>query len=210
MSDLEKFLHNEPVPTPILVKAALAHAQFETIHPFLDGNGRAGRLLITLLLCAEPEPPHQKVLSRPLLYLSLYLKRNRDDYYDHLQRIRTDGAWEDWLRFFLDGVIEVAGLATETTRQIVHMVEEDRQRIHTLGRAAGSAQQVHDLLAREVIMTIPFAAQSLPLSEPTIATATANLERLGIARELTGRTRGRIFAYDHYLAILNEGTESSA
>jgi Fic family protein len=210
MSDLEKFLHNQPVPTPILVKAALAHAQFETIHPFLDGNGRAGRLLITLLLCAEPEPPHQKVLSRPLLYLSLYLKRNRDDYYEHLQRIRTDGAWEDWLRFFLDGVIEVAGLATETTRQIVHMVEEDRQRIHTLGRAAGSAQQVHDLLAREVIMTIPFAAETLPLSEPTIAAATANLERLGIARELTGRTRGRVFAYDRYLAILNEGTESGA
>jgi Fic family protein len=209
MGALEKFLHDQPVPTPILVKAALAHAQFETIHPFLDGNGRAGRLLITLLLCAEPEPPHQKVLSRPLLYLSLYLKRNRDAYYEHLQSIRTEGAWEDWLRFFLEGVIEVAGLATQTTRQIVQMVEADRHRIHSLGRAAGSAQQVHDLLAREVIMTIPFASEKLPLSEPTIASATANLERLGIARELTGRTRGRVFAYDRYMAILNDGTETA-
>ena len=207
MGDLEKFLHDDPVPTPILVKAALAHAQFETIHPFLDGNGRAGRLLITLLLCADPNPPNTKVLSRPLLYLSLYLKRNRDAYYDHLQSIRTQGAWEDWLRFFLLGVIEVAGMATETTRQIVKMVEGDRQRIHTLGRAAGSAQQVHDLLAREVVVTIPYAARVLPLSEPTISSAVSKLERLGIVREITGRMRGRVYVYDQYLALLNEGTE---
>lgn len=207
MGHLEKFLHDEPVRTPILLKAALAHAQFETIHPFLDGNGRAGRLLITMLLCAEPEPPHRKVLSRPLLYLSLYLKRNRDTYYDHLQRIRTDGAWEQWLRFFLDGVIEVAGLATETTGQIVRMIETDRHRIHALGRAAGSAQQVHDLLAREVVVTIPQAARDLPLTEPTASSAIGNLEKLGIVRELTGRSRGRIYAYDRYLALLNEGTE---
>jgi Fic family protein len=106
MGALELFLHDEPTETPILIKAALAHAQFETIHPFLDGNGRVGRLLITLLLCS------QGVLSRPLLYLSLYLKRHRDTYYDHLQRIRTEGAWEDWLEFFLEGVIDVAKSAT--------------------------------------------------------------------------------------------------
>ena len=207
MGDLEKFLHDEPVPTPILVKAALAHAQFETIHPFLDGNGRAGRMLITLLLCADPNPPSTKVLSRPLLYLSLYLKRNRDAYYDHLQAIRTHGRWEEWLQFFLVGVVEVADLATHTTRQIVEMVDKDRQRIHTLGRAAGSAQQVHDLLAREVVITIPDAGRRLPLSEPTISSAVSNLEQLGIARELTGRTRGRVYVYDQYLAVLNEGTE---
>ena len=109
MGALELFLHDDPVETPILIKAALAHAQFETIHPFLDGNGRVGRLLITLLLCS------QEVLSRPLLYLSLYLKRNRDIYYELLQRVRTDGVWEEWLEFFLEGVIEVADSATQTT-----------------------------------------------------------------------------------------------
>jgi Fic family protein len=123
MGNLEKFLHDDPVATPILIKAALAHAQFEAIHPFLDGNGRVGRLLVTLLLCGEP-----KVLSEPLLYLSLYLKRNRDSYYDQLQRVRTEGAWEEWLSFFLQGVIEVAGTATDTTRRIVHMIEHDRAR----------------------------------------------------------------------------------
>src|SRR6266536_135744 len=131
---LEKFLHNDPVKTPILVKAALAHAQFETIHPFLDGNGRVGRLLITLLLCAE----EQQVKSRPLLYLSLYLKRNRDEYYTHLQRVRTHGEWEAWLRFFLEGVREVAGLAIETTRRLLALIDDDRRAIHSLGRASGS------------------------------------------------------------------------
>src|SRR5947209_4545204 len=120
MGQLEKFLHGDPVQTPILIKAALAHAQFETIHPFLDGNGRVGRLLVTLLLCAT-EP---RVLSRPLLYLSLYLKQNRDEYYRHLQRIRTHGEWEKWLIFFLEGVIEVSGSATETTQRIVKLVSD--------------------------------------------------------------------------------------
>jgi Fic family protein len=150
MGALEKFLHDDPVPTPILTKAALGHAQFETIHPFLDGNGRVGRLLITLLLCAEG-----KVLSRPLLYLSLYLKRNRDEYYGHLQNVRTKGAWEDWLGFFLEGVIEVAGSAAETTRQIVHLVDADRRRILTLGRAAGSASRLHEIAVRDIVFTIP-------------------------------------------------------
>lgn len=207
MSALERFLHDDPVSTPILVKAALAHAQFETVHPFLDGNGRVGRLLITLLLCARPQPPDQPVLARPLLYLSLYLKRNRDAYYDHLQRVRTDGAWEDWLRFFLEGVIEVAASATDTTRRIVESVARDRHRIQQLGRASGSAQQVHDLLAREVVISISGAQRQLPLSEPTIQSAVRHLERLGVVRELTGRRRNRIWAYDGYLSILNEGTE---
>jgi Fic family protein len=112
MSALEKFLHDDPEPTPILVKAALAHVQFETIHPFPDGNGRVGRLLITLLLCAE------KVLQQSLLYLSLYFKQHRDAYYDHLQHVRTEGAWEEWLAFFLEGVIGVANSAIITARRI--------------------------------------------------------------------------------------------
>jgi Fic family protein len=207
MSALEKFIHDDPVKTPTLLKAALSHAQFETIHPFLDGNGRVGRLLITLLLCAEPPPPERRVLTRPLLYLSLYLKRNRDAYYDSLQRIRTDGEWEEWVAFFLDGVIEVSSQATTATQRIVQMIEADRQRLHTLGRAAGSAQQVHALLGRKVVTSIPEATRDLPLTEPTVATGLGHLERLGIAREITGRKRGRLFAYDEYLGILNEGTE---
>jgi Fic family protein len=207
MGALEKFLHDDPVKTPILVKAALAHAQFETIHPFLDGNGRVGRLLITLLLCAEREPPERRVLSRPLLYLSLYLKQNRDAYYEHLQRVRTDGAWEAWLAFFLEGVIDVAASATETTQRIVRLIAADRRRIAGIGRGAASAQQVHDLVAHRVVLTIPEATRALPLSEPTVAGAVAQLDRLGILREITGRARGRVWAYDEYLSILNEGTE---
>nr|MBA2476082.1 Fic family protein [Actinomycetota bacterium] len=123
MGDLEKFLHDRPSPTPILFKAALAHAQFETIHPFLDGNGRLGRLLVTLLLCGRG-----KALSKPLLYLSLYLKLHRDEYYERLQRVRTDGAWEAWVHFFLEGVADVAGSATETTRRLLELIECDRRR----------------------------------------------------------------------------------
>jgi Fic family protein len=203
MGALEKFLHDDPVRTPILVKAALAHAQFETIHPFLDGNGRVGRLLVTLLLCSDPRP----VLSRPLLYLSLYLKRNRNEYYDSLQRIRTHGEWEQWLRFFLEGVIEVSRSATETTRRIVQLIEEDRQRVLSLGRATGSALRLHDVATREILFTIPQAATTVGLSEVTVAKATGHLERLGVVGEITGRTRGRVYVYRRYLAILQEGTE---
>jgi Fic family protein len=201
MGALENFIHDEPERTPVLVKAALAHAQFETIHPFLDGNGRVGRLLITLLLYAE------EVLSEPLLYLSLYLKRNRDTYYDHLQRVRTHGAWEEWLRFFLEGVVDVTRGATETTRAIVEMIERDRHRVEQLGRATGSTLQVYDLLVNDLVTTIPTAARSLPFSEPTVTGALRRLEDLGIARELTRRPRGRVYAYERYLDLLSEGTE---
>lgn len=201
MGALEKFLHNDPVPTPILVKAALAHAQFETIHPFLDGNGRVGRLLVSLLLAAE-----QNVLVRPLLYLSLYLKENRDEYYTRLQRVRTHGEWEEWLRFFLEGVIVVANSATTTIRRIVEVVENDRRRILTLGRAAGSAAQLHEVATRQIVFTIPEASRAISLSEVTVAKAAAHLERLGIVREATGRSRNKLFVYSDYLALLQEGT----
>ena len=200
MSALEKFIHDDPEPTPVLVKAALAHAQFETIHPFLDGNGRVGRLLITLLLCSEG------VLSRPLLYLSLYFKRNRDSYYEHLQRVRTDGAWEDWLSFFLEGVIEVAESTTQTTQRIVAMVERDRHKIHSFGRGAATAHRIHDLATRSVVIGASSAAHKLGLTGPPVYAAIDRLEKAGILREATGRRRGKLYVYDEYLAILNEGT----
>jgi Fic family protein len=203
MGALEKFIHDDPERTPILLKAALAHAQFETIHPFLDGNGRVGRLLVTLLLCAE-----EGVVKRPLLYLSLYLKRNREEYYTRLQRVRTDGEWEEWVEFFLQGVVEVAASATDTTRQLLALVEEDRQKVHSLGRATGSAVRLHDLAAKRLAFRIPDAARTLQLTDVTVASATRHLERLGIVREVTGRARNKLFAYDRYLAVLREGTES--
>ena len=200
MGALELFLHDDPVETPILIKAALAHAQFETIHPFLDGNGRVGRLLITLLLCS------QGVLSKPLLYLSLYLKRNRDTYYEYLQRIRTDGAWEEWLEFFLDGVIEVADSATDTTKRIIQMVERDRQKLTNLGRGSSTALRIHEFVVRYVVLGIPRTATLLNLSEPTISNGVHRLQDAGILREATGRRRGRLYVYDEYLQLLNEGT----
>jgi Fic family protein len=196
MSALEKFLHDDPQPTPILVKAALAHVQFETIHPFLDGNGRVGRLLITLLLCAE------RVLQQPLLYLSLYFKQHRDAYYDHLQRVRTHGAWEEWLEFFLEGIVAVAGSATETARRIRDLFEYDRDVIHAFGRGASSALRVHELAGRRVALSTNRTSAELGLSAPTINAALARLEDAGILREVTGRRRGRIFVYTAYLELL--------
>jgi len=147
MGALEKFIHDDPVRTPILVKAGLAHAQFETIHPFLEGNGRLGRMLITLLLIEEG------VLKRPLLYLSLYLKRHRDLYYDHLQRVRVEGTWEEWLAFFIDGIVEVAESTTTTTERLIRMIERDRRRIQELGRGAATAGRVH--LIRQSLVARP-------------------------------------------------------
>jgi Fic family protein len=147
------------------------------------------------------------VLSRPLLYLSLHLKRHRDTYYERLQAIRTEGDWEGWLRFFLEGVISVATLATETTKRIVELIERDRRRINDLGRAAGSALLVFDQAVKDVVLRIPETAERLPVSEPTVAAAIANLEELEILREITGRSRSKIFTYATYLDILSEGTE---
>ncbi|MDP9385112.1 MAG: Fic family protein [Actinomycetota bacterium] len=201
---LERFLHDDPVKTPVLIKAALSHAQFETIHPFLDGNGRVGRLLITLLLIAEG------VLDRPLLYLSLYLKRHRDIYYDHLQRVRLEGAWEDWLTFFLEGLTEVAESTTETTKRLVAMIERDRRRIQQLGRGAATAARVHDRLIAHVVGRPAVVAGELGMSEPPAYQAFARLEELGLAREITGRQRGRIYVYEEYLQLLNADTAATS
>jgi Fic family protein len=201
MGDLERFLHADTPNIPVLVKAGLAHVQFETIHPFLDGNGRLGRLLITLFLF------EQGVLRDPLLYLSLYLKANRSAYYEHLQAVRETGDWERWLDFFLTGVVETSTQAAEAARRILALFDADRRLIEALGRPASSALRVHQLLQTKPLITIPQAAQTLALSRPTIASSLAHLQQAGIVRETTGRQRGRAFVYDRYLALLNEGTE---
>jgi Fic family protein len=201
MGDLEKFLHDEGTGLPLLVKAALAHVQFETIHPFLDGDGRVGRLLITLLLCAEG------VLTEPLLYLSLFLKKNRDRYYDLLQRSRTEGAWSEWVEFFLDGVIETAGQAGETAQRALRMFDEDRQRLRGLGRTAGSLLRVHESLRQHPATTAGRVAADTGLAFQTAASAIERLCGDGLLAEVTGRRRDRVFVYRRYLDLLAKGTE---
>lgn len=201
VANLERFIHDDPARTPTLIKAALAHAQFETIHPFLDGNGRLGRLLITLLLCAE------EVLTEPTLYLSLYFKQHRAAYYKALQKVRTEGDWEGWLSFFLTGVFETAQGAFKTAQRLVALFEHDRGRTETLGRGAGSALQVLQVAQRKVVFSVPDAVRELKLSAPTVRKAVEGLEGLGILREVTGKVRNRLWLYDEYLKILSEGTE---
>ena len=204
MSALEKFLHDQPVRTPTLIKAALAHVQFETIHPFLDGNGRLGRLLITLLLISE------SVLHGPLLYLSLYLKVHRATYYELLQRVRSDGDWEAWLLFFLHGVRETAEQVVDTTQRAARLFAEDEQRIAKFGRNSGSALRVQRALQQTPAQTIASLSRITTLTLPTVAAALRTLEQAGIVRELTGKKRGRVFAYSEYLKWLDEGTTTPA
>jgi Fic family protein len=201
MGNFETFLHTKTPDIPLLVKAALVHLQFESIHPFLDGNGRLGRLLITFLLCAE------RALHEPSLYLSLYFKTHRRQYYDLLQQVREEGAWETWLDFFLTGVKETSEQATATARRILALFAEDRSRIETLGRKTPSAMRLHQLLQTRPITSIPAAARRLGVTQPTISKSIEELVGLGIVREVTGRQRDRVYAYDRYITILNEGTE---
>jgi Fic family protein len=189
------------VKTPLLIKAALTHVQFETIHPFLDGNGRLGRLLITLLLCAEG------ALREPLLYLSLYFKQHRDQYYELLQSVRLNGDWEAWVHFFLSGVEETSRQAAQTATALTTLAAADEKRVQSIGKAAGSALRVHRLLQRQPILSILAAGKELHLTAPTVTAALRHLEKLGIVREATGRKYGRLFTYESYLKILNEGTE---
>ena len=199
MGALELFLHDQPVKTPVLIKAALAHAQFETIHPFLDGNGRVGRLLVPLLLCTED------VLKEPLLYLSLYFKTHRAQYYDLLNAIRTEGEWEAWVSFFLEGVREMAESAVIAARRLADMITRDRERIRHLGRIAGSSLQVHHALQTRPIATIASLSSETGLSMPTVTKAVQALEDGGFVGEITSRRRGRIYSYREYMDIMNEG-----
>ena len=198
LTNFEQYLHQ---PTNPVVKAALAHLQFETIHPFLDGNGRLGRLLTTLLLCSAG------VITEPVLYLSLYLKRHRSTYYELLQAVRTRGVWEDWVEFFLMGATETGQQAVASARRIHQLLEDDRKKIETLGRAAPNAARLHLAMARRPITNIRRAAEELGVTQPTATDAVMHLIDLGILVEITGRARGRLFRYRDYMAILDEGTE---
>ena len=199
LGDLEKFLHDASVPP--LIKAGLAHAQFETIHPFLDGNGRMGRLLITFILC------HDKVLEKPLLYLSLYFKKNRQEYYERLNAVRREGDWEGWIKFYLRGVYEISRQATEAAKAIMDLMANDRQRLAELGKAAPTALKLIDLLYKRPYVTISIVAKELSISSPAAAKAVNNLVGSDILKEVSGKKRDRIFLYETYLAIIREGTE---
>jgi Fic family protein len=197
----ETFIHEEGSGLPALIKAGLLHVQFETIHPFLDGNGRIGRLLVTMFLCV------QGVMRSPLLYLSLYLKTNRADYYRLLQEVRERGAWEAWLEFFLDGVAETANQAFDAATRIVQLFKEDRERITADSDRASSALRIHDFLQQNPFLTATLLVERTGLTTPTVNAALTDLVRLGIVEEVTGRRRGRVFGYKRYIAILNEGTD---
>lgn len=204
LGDFERFIHDDTSQLPALIKAGLLHVQFETIHPFLDGNGRIGRLLVTLYLCING------VLRKPLLYLSLYLKTHRADYYRLLQEVRERGAWEAWLEFFLIGVADTANQAFDAATRVVNLFKEDRERITRESERPGSALRVHDLLQQNPYLTANQLVERTRLSAPTINAALADLERLQVVEEVTGRRRGRVFGYRRYLAILSEGTEPLA
>ena len=201
MSALEGMFHDADVAYPVLVMAALTHVQFETVHPFLDGNGRIGRLLIPLLL------HHSGLLQQPLLYLSLYFKQHRDEYYRLLDRVRTAGDWEAWLDFFLEGVATTATSAVETAQRLVLLFKEDTARVQACGRTAATMLKVLQALHERPVLTVNELSRRTSLSFPTAAKGMTRLADLGIARELTGNRRNRVFAYDRYLAILGEGTE---
>lgn len=201
MAALERFVHGEAAPTSALLTAALAHVQFETIHPFLDGNGRVGRLLIALLLHATG------VLSQPLLYLSLYLKQHRTEYYRLLDLVRSEGDWEAWIDFFLEGVERTAAGAVETARRLVAQIREDTTRVESLGRGGSSALRVLDALHHRPLLRLSDVCARTGMAFQTASNGMAAVVGLGIAREITKQRRNRIFAYDRYLAILNEGTE---
>lgn len=198
---LERFIHEDQSRLPALIKAGLLHVQFETIHPFLDGNGRVGRLLATLFLCANG------VLRTPLLYLSLFLKMHRADYYRLLQEVREHGNWEAWLDFFLTGVAETANQAFDAATRIVDLFKIDRERITAESDRAGSALRIHDLFQQNPFLTATHIVRQTGLSMPTVNAALVDLERCGVVEEITGRKRGRVFGYRRYLAILNEGTD---
>lgn len=201
LDKLEKFFHNEDVKLPKLIKAALAHVQFETIHPFLDGNGRLGRLLITFLLCVD------NVLQAPLLYLSLYFKTNRQDYYNHLQSVRESGDWESWIRFFLRGVIDTANQATNAARDIIQLFKEDLVKLDNHGKATSNLVRIYHYLQKHPVSNTTNIKDACALSLPATLRNLNILDNMGIVKEVTGKERHKIYVYEDYLHILSEGTE---
>ncbi len=219
MGALERFIHGpgddpggnaggDQPALPVVLKAALAHVQFETIHPFLDGNGRLGRLLIALIL-------HDGgALTQPLLYLSLYFKQHRALYYELLDRVRSEGDWEAWVDFFLEGVEQTAHGAVQTARRLVDLFQNDTQRVQSggqgvsAGRGRANVLRVLDTLRQRPLCSLRQLGQSAGITFPTASKAMLALVEMGIARELTGQRRNRVFVYDAYLNILNEGGEA--
>lgn len=201
LASFESFLHDDSLP--FLVKAGIAHVQFETIHPFLDGNGRLGRLLITLLLC------NSGMLDEPILYLSLYLKQNRQVYYELLQEVRVHGTWEIWLEFFLEGIRKSAKQAVNTTYLINSLFEQDRKKIEELGRAKFSCEQALEYMRKLPQVTVLLLATELGMTAPTARGALNRMVKLGILEEKSGKQRDKIYVYRKYLNILDEGAEPS-
>lgn len=207
LGDLEQFLH-DTAPLPILFKCALTHAQFETIHPFLDGNGRMGRLLITFLLV------QQRVLHRPLLYVSHYFKQHRDEYYNRLQSVRTQGDWESWIKFFLRGIVQVGNAATETARHILRLREEHRELVRNRIKGTANALRLLECLFEQPIVSARRAADLLGVSFPTANSLISQFVEHGILQETTGSSRNRLFAYRRYLDLFEhlpmEGTPTGS
>lgn len=200
MGALESYLHESRGQSPVLLTAALAHVQFETIHPFLDGNGRVGRLLITLLLCDAG------LLGEPLLYLSLFFKQHRAQYYDLLDVVRRTGDWEAWIEFFMTGVRETTANAVSAARDLEALFRADAARIQDqAGRRAGSALRVHRAFQERPLDTVPGIADRCGLSYPATSANVQVLVDLGILREITGKQRGRVYCYDRYLKALDGG-----
>jgi Fic family protein len=198
LSELERFLHTD-TQLPLLIKIGLAHVQFETIHPFLDGNGRVGRLLVTFLLC------ERQVLLKPVLYLSYFFKRHRQQYYEHLQAVRDNGAWEEWLQFFLRGVIEVSGQATETARRILSLREQHRLAItEKLGRAAANGYRVLEHLYQHPIVSVNEVQALIGTTYPAANDLVARLVECGILTEITGQQRNRRYMYQSYIDLFHD------
>lgn len=204
MADLERYINDLPESSEPLIKAALSHVQLETIHPFIDGNGRIGRLLITLLLCADG------LLVDPTLYLSLYFKRNRKQYYDRLNSVRVNGDWEGWLEFFLDGVVEIASEAIGTVQQTTSLIRRDRERVISASRAASLTPLVFESAAHHVVVTARELQEEFGSSLTSINNSIKRLEEVGILREMTGKKRDRVYAYSDFLEILARDTEPIA
>ncbi|MEJ2090068.1 MAG: Fic family protein [Gammaproteobacteria bacterium] len=202
LGDLERFLHSD-MALPLLIRIGLAHAQFETIHPFLDGNGRVGRLLITFLLCEK------EVLQKPVLYLSYFFKRHRQHYYDRLQAVRDDGDWEGWLRFFLRGVVEVSREATETARNVLALRERHRQVIaDEFGRAAGNGHRLLEHLFERPIVSVLEVQRLIQTSYPPANNLVNQFVTNNVLHEMTGQKRNRRFIYRDYIDLFHEGTNS--
>ena len=203
LSEWEKSIHDQSATLPLLIHIGLLHAQFETIHPFLDGNGRVGRLLITFLLT------EREILHQPLLYLSIFFKKHQGEYYARLQAVRDHGDWEGWLRYFVTGIYEVARNATQTVQAILELRESDRAMLSALGARSGNALLLHDHLFSRPVVDSKQAQSLLTVSQPTADALLSSLEEMGVLVEWTGRSRGRSWIYSRYVDLFESSVAAS-